>query len=73
MYNLKLDIDDYGDFWSPYSICGSFADVKGYSLSKSGMPDMHRAGLEMLRDVVDGYVLVTFDAPKCPLQELLTN
>lgn len=42
----------------------------GYVLSKGGMPDMHRAGLEIIRDVVDGYVLVAFDKPLCSLKEL---
>ena len=31
---------------------------------------MHRAGLEIIRDVVDGYVLVAFDKPLCPLTDL---
>ena len=59
-YNIKLDIDDYGEHWSPYAICGCLADKKGYSTSRGGPPDTHRAGLEILRDTVDGYVLFQF-------------
>eukprot|EP00516_Mucochytrium_quahogii_P007788 CAMPEP_0203760214 /NCGR_PEP_ID=MMETSP0098-20131031/13560_1 /ASSEMBLY_ACC=CAM_ASM_000208 /TAXON_ID=96639 /ORGANISM=" , Strain NY0313808BC1" /LENGTH=432 /DNA_ID=CAMNT_0050653691 /DNA_START=146 /DNA_END=1441 /DNA_ORIENTATION=+ len=42
VYNLKLDVDDYGEEWSPYNICGTFADQKGYTLHGGG-PDFHRA------------------------------
>lgn len=59
-YNIKLDVDDYGEEWSPYAICGCLADKKGYSTSRGGPPDTHRAGLEILRDTVDGYVLFQF-------------
>lgn len=63
LYNLKLDVDDYGPDWSPYAILGSFADKNGYSADGGG-PDFHRAGLEILRDVVDGLILVSFEPPE---------
>ncbi len=62
LYNLKLDEDDYGPEWTPYSIIGSFADQKGYTIEGGG-PDFHRAGLEIIRDTVDGYVLFAFQPP----------
>ncbi|GBG29529.1 Guanine nucleotide-binding protein-like 1 [Hondaea fermentalgiana] len=66
LYNLKLDIDDYGEVWSPYAILGSFADKNGYTIDGGG-PDFHRAGLEILRDTVDGLVLLAFDPPSSAL------
>jgi len=63
IYNLKQDVDSYGPEISPYAILGTYADKKGYTLSKGGGPDLHRAGLEILRDVVDGYVLFAYWPP----------
>mmetsp|Transcript_16621 Transcript_16621/g.19917 ORF Transcript_16621/g.19917 Transcript_16621/m.19917 type:complete len:511 (+) Transcript_16621:185-1717(+) len=63
LYNLKQDTESYGEEWSPYGIIGTLADKKGYTLSKGGGPDLHRAGLEIIRDVVDGYVLLVWNPP----------
>ena len=62
LYGLELNEEDYGPCWSPYAIAGAFADKKGYTIEGGG-PDLHRAGLEIIRDVVDGYVLLAFDPP----------
>jgi len=64
-YNLTLDVDDYGDAWSPYAMCGSLADKRGYTLQRGGgAPDMHRAGLEIINNVADGVVLLAFPPPE---------
>jgi len=63
VYNLELDTDDFGDLWSPYAICGTFANKHGYTIEGGG-PDFHRAGLEILRDTVDGLVLLAFSPPE---------
>jgi hypothetical protein len=45
-------------------VVGSLADKKGYMVSgRGGGPDMHRAGLEIIRDTVDGFVLLSFAPP----------
>jgi ribosome biogenesis GTPase A len=64
MYNLKLNVDDYGDVWSPYAFLGSLADKRGYTLQMGGgAPDMHRAGLETINDICDGIILICFPPP----------
>jgi len=63
LYSLHLDEENYDPYWSPYSICGTFAEKRGYTIQGGG-PDFHRAGLEILRDVVDGYVLLAFRPPR---------
>lgn len=66
LYNVRLDEEDYGARWSPLALCGAIADKKGYKASgRGGAPDFHRAGLEVLRDTVDGFVLLAF-APPAP-------
>jgi hypothetical protein len=63
-YNLTLDKDDYGPVWTPYALCGSLADKRGYTLQRGGgAPDMHRAGLEMINNVADGVILLAFPPP----------
>ena len=64
LYNVKLDEDDYGDQWTPYAVCGAIADMRGYTMARGGgAPDVHRAGLEIITDVVDGVVLLAFEPP----------
>eukprot|EP00924_Labyrinthula_sp_SR-Ha-C_P001518 snap_masked-scaffold_18-processed-gene-0.32-mRNA-1 protein AED:0.37 eAED:0.39 QI:0/-1/0/1/-1/1/1/0/427 len=62
LYNVKYDEDSYGSKkqFSSYGFIGSLADKKKYHISKHGEPDMHKAGLEILRDTVDGYILLSF-------------
>lgn len=62
LYNLKIP-DWYDEQkWSPMAICEALAEKKGYSLSRScGAPDIHRAGLEIIRDCIDGIVCLTFN------------
>jgi len=63
LYGLALDADEYSEEWSPYALCGAFADKRGYTVEGGG-PDLHRAGLEIIRDCVDGFVLLAFLPPK---------
>jgi len=67
LYRLVLDEDDYGSEWSAHAYCGALADQKGYSLARSSGPDMHRAGLEIIRDCVDGYLILAFQPPETNL------
>lgn len=67
LYNLKLDEDDYGDEWSPYSFLGSLADKRGFTIrGVGGAPDIHRAGLDFINDVCDGIILLCFPPPPVP-------
>jgi ribosome biogenesis GTPase A len=65
LYVLKLpdwyeDEDGKGQ-WSALAICESLGDKRGYTLSRGGgAPDVHRAGLEIIRDCVDGIVCLCF-------------
>ena len=82
-------MDDYDEFWSPYSICGTLADKRGYTLQRGnlfllffyhlyslvggGAPDFHRAGLEIIHDVADGIILLSFPPPELKQFEELVN
>jgi len=45
--------------WNAWEICESYAEKRGYHTQK-GRPDTHRAGLEILRDHLDGRVVLYF-------------
>ncbi|EGG22864.1 guanine nucleotide binding protein 1 [Cavenderia fasciculata] len=49
--------------WSPYAICQALARKRGYFVAKSGREDVHRAGLELLRDCVDGNIVISWPPP----------
>ncbi|EFA86018.1 guanine nucleotide binding protein 1 [Heterostelium album PN500] len=49
--------------WTPLTICEAFALKRGYLIAKSGRADIHRAGLEILRDCVDGNVVISWPPP----------
>ena len=51
--------------WTPQAIAEALAEQKGYMIGKGGIPDRQRAGLEILRDTVDGIVLLAFKPPRC--------
>ena len=42
----------------------ALAEKKGYMLSRGGAPDIQRAGLEIIKDIVDGVVCMRFDPPQ---------
>jgi len=46
--------------WSPYTLCEALAKKKGYILAKSGRPDVHRSGLQILKDTVDGNIVISW-------------
>ncbi|CAD7971511.1 unnamed protein product [Amoebophrya sp. A120] len=63
IYGVTIDmIDDDSckakakNLWTPQSFLEVYADKKNYTLARSGAPDVHRAGLEIIRDCVDGVV-----------------
>jgi len=45
--------------WTAWEICESYAEKRGYHTQK-GRPDTHRSGLEILRDLLDGRVVLYF-------------
>ena len=67
MYNLQAHIDEEdggGEGVSPLGFCVALAERKGFRLSRGrGAADPHRAGLEVLRDCVDGAVCLAFSPP----------
>ncbi|EOD19407.1 hypothetical protein EMIHUDRAFT_242840 [Emiliania huxleyi CCMP1516] len=67
MYNLRpAELDDDEDELSPFGFCAALAERKGYRLARGrGALDIHRAGLEVLKDCVDGAVCLAF-APPAP-------
>lgn len=56
VYNLEPLNDDP---WSAWSICEAYAEKRGYR-TKSGRLDTHRAGREILFDVIDGRIVLYF-------------
>ncbi len=57
-------MEDYKDEpWSPYNICGAHADHRGYLIARTGAPDVHRAGLEILHECLDGKIAFCWPPP----------
>ena len=49
--------------WSALALCEALGDKRGYMVSRGGgAPDVHRAGLEIIRDCVDGIVCLCFSS-----------
>ena len=49
---------------SPLGLAAALAAKRGYRLNRGrGAPDTHRAGLELLKDVVDGVVCLAVSPP----------
>eukprot|EP01114_Cavostelium_apophysatum_P016923 TRINITY_DN490_c1_g1_i2.p1 TRINITY_DN490_c1_g1~~TRINITY_DN490_c1_g1_i2.p1 ORF type:complete len:713 (+),score=236.09 TRINITY_DN490_c1_g1_i2:74-2212(+) len=69
IYNLKFPEDDDYKEWSPYVICEALAIKRGFRLAKSGRPDVHRAGLELLKEVFDGKVPISWPPPGIDLDK----
>ncbi|KYQ96922.1 guanine nucleotide binding protein 1 [Tieghemostelium lacteum] len=57
--------------WSPFSICEAFAKKRGYIIAKNGAEDTHRAGLEILKDCVDGNVVISWPPPNFTQQDYI--
>jgi len=50
---------------SPYLFATALAERRGYRIARGrGALDLHRAGLEVLRDCIDGAICLAFDPPK---------
>lgn len=59
---LKAELDCYsssakGSDWSAFSICESWAVMKGFLTAKAGRPDVYRAANHILRMALDGRTL----------------
>jgi len=70
LYGLQMSKDDEEDWhgkWNPLGICESLATKRGYFTARTGRPDGHAAGREILYDAQDG-IIPLFWLP--PLQEL---
>ncbi len=61
VYGLTLPKDSKR--WSPMLLCETLACKRGYMLAKSGRPDAHRAGREILIDALDGRVVISWPPP----------
>jgi hypothetical protein len=71
MYNLHPQAaamaDEEGGQLSPHGFCLALAERKGYAIARGkGALDPHRAGLEVLKDCVDGAVCLAFVPPEPP-------
>ena len=69
MYNLHPQAtamaDEEGGQLSPLGFCLALAERKGYAIARGkGSLDPHRAGLEVLKDCVDGAVCLAFVPPE---------
>ena len=64
LYNIREeDREGDDDPLSPLAMCAALAVKRGYTLRRGGAPDVHRAGLEVLRDCVDGALCLAFAPP----------
>lgn len=49
--------------WTPLAILEAYAEKHKYHIPRSGAPDVHRAGLEILKDAKDGAMLLAYEPP----------
>lgn len=63
IYHLAPFRDTPGEPWSPMAIAEALATKRGYHTGRTGRPDAHRAALEILRDCVDGSVVIYWSPP----------
>lgn len=64
LLGLKLpDWYDNSDPWSPLAICEAYAEKHRFVFPRSGRPDVHRAGLEIMKDCTDGAILLSYEPP----------
>lgn len=42
--------------WSAFAICEAYAERRRYMLARAGRPDTHRAGVEIVKLVVEGKI-----------------
>ena len=63
LYGLTLPKDDEEEAWSPLLLCEQLAVKRGYHIARTGRPDGHAAGREILYDTQDGNVPVAWLPP----------
>ena len=69
LYNLRpaelaAALGDDEEPLTPHGVCVVLAERKNYRIARGrGAPDVHRAGLEVLRDCVDGVLCLSFEPP----------
>lgn len=61
MYGLRLPKDEDG--WSPLLLCEELATKRGLHNARTGRPDGHAAGREILYDTQDGTVPLAWLPP----------
>jgi hypothetical protein len=59
--NRFIEIVSYR--WSAYAMCESLAIQRGFLTTKAGRPDVHRSANFILKDVVDGKLVLSFRPP----------
>lgn len=62
LYGLSLPKDE--DEWTALNLCEALAIKRGYYIARTGRPDSHAAGREMLYDCQDGIVPLYWLPPK---------
>lgn len=67
MFALKMPdwYEDESDDppWTPFALCEAYAEKNKYQLPRSGAPDVHRGGLEIVKDGKDGSLLLAYEPP----------
>eukprot|EP00026_Physarum_polycephalum_P004244 Phypoly_transcript_04261.p1 GENE.Phypoly_transcript_04261~~Phypoly_transcript_04261.p1 ORF type:complete len:555 (+),score=105.32 Phypoly_transcript_04261:169-1833(+) len=69
IYNLSPPSN--GSSWSPYLLLEAYALKRGYREAKTGQPDVHRAGGEILRDCLNGHIVISWPPPGVHLPSLV--
>lgn len=64
MYGLNLPHDEEG--WSPLLLCEQLAVKRGLHIARTGRPDSHSAGREILYDAQDGIIPLAWTPPAIP-------
>eukprot|EP00936_MAST-01D_sp_MAST-1D-sp1_P001032 g1032.t1 len=57
--------------WSPLSLCSALAEQRGLLMSRTGLPDVHSAGIAILHDCQDGLLPFALVPPPQPQSEAL--
>lgn len=69
MYGLALPKDE--DAWTPLALCEALATKRGIHIARTGRPDGHAAGREVIYDSQDGVLPIAWlppaELPAAPL------
>jgi ribosome biogenesis GTPase A len=71
IYNLSPPSN--GSPWSPYLLLEAYAIKRGYREAKTGQPDVHRAGGEILRDCLNGHIVISWPPPGVSLPSVSSS